>query len=263
MLLAAWGFWIETGLLVVNKVSVKVAGWPEDLRGYKIAILADIHAGAPNIDEKKLQTVVEKVNNQHPDLIILLGDYVIHGVRGGKFMSPETMMNPLKNLKAKNGVIAILGNHDWWYNGYEVWNALSEEGFYVLENDYIPMPVNNSAFIVAGLADPDTRNPDTKSFVDVLPEGKPIILLTHSPDVFPQVSDKISLTLAGHTHGGQIRIPFYGAIAVPSKYKNRYAKGLVTEEGRKIFVSSGIGTSILPVRVFCPPEIVIMTVNPE
>lgn len=258
-----WSFFIEPDMLIVNRQTVSIKGWPEELKGYKIAIIADIHAGSPYIDEQKIKELTELTNAQKPDLILLLGDYVIHGVKGGKFMTPAEMMKELKHLKAPDGVVAIIGNHDWWYNGREVWKELIYNDFYVLENDYLMLPNSNPSFVLAGLADLDTRAPDVKEFVDILPEGKPIIMMSHSPDVFPDVSEKIGLTLAGHTHGGQVRIPFYGSISVPSRYKDRYAKGLVVEEGRKLFVSSGIGTSILPVRFNCPPEIVVMTVNPE
>jgi len=92
-----------------------------------------------------------------------------------------------------------------------------------------------------------------------VPAGEPIVLLTHNPDVFPDVTARVALTLAGHTHGGQVAVPILGRPVVPSRYGQRYAHGLVVEDGRALFVSSGIGTSLLPVRFGVPPEIAIVT----
>jgi predicted MPP superfamily phosphohydrolase len=94
-----------------------------------------------------------------------------------------------------------------------------------------------------------------------VPQDEPVLLLTHNPDVFPDVPARVTLTLAGHTHGGQVALPILGRPVVPSRYGQRYADGLVMEDGRALFVSSGIGTSILPVRFRVPPEIAIVTLS--
>jgi predicted MPP superfamily phosphohydrolase len=114
---------------------------------------------------------------------------------------------------------------------------------------------------VAGVGDLWTRDVDFGSALRAVPEGEPVVLLTHNPDVFPGVPARVALTLAGHTHGGQVALPLVGRPIVPSKYGQRYAYGLVIEEGRALFVSPGIGTSIIPVRFRVPPEISMVTLT--
>ncbi|MEW5818794.1 MAG: metallophosphoesterase [Cyanobacteriota bacterium] len=248
-------------MLVINKVNLKIPQWHKEHEDFKIVVLADVHAGSPFIDDSKLEKIVELVNKQKPDLILLLGDDVIHGVKGGKFIEPQITAAYYSKLKSKYGIISVLGNHDWWYNGKKVRKALINNNIDVLENDYRIISHNNKSFIVAGLADLDTQNPPVKEFINSITTSNPVILLSHNPDIFPEVTEKISLTLAGHTHGGQVIIPFYGSKVVPSKYGNRYARGHIVEEGKHLFVSSGIGTSILPIRFNCPPEIVVLTLE--
>ena len=111
------------------------------------------------------------------------------------------------------------------------------------------------------MADLWTRTPDIPGTLKDIPDDDPILLLTHSPDVFPDIPARVSLTLAGHTHGGQVNLPLVGRPIVPSKYGQRYAAGHIIEQGRHLFVSTGVGTSIIPVRFRVPPEIQILTVS--
>jgi uncharacterized protein len=113
----------------------------------------------------------------------------------------------------------------------------------------------------AGLADLDARRPDVAGTLARVPSGDPVVVLTHRPDVFPDVPARVALTLAGHTHGGQVRLPLLGALVVPSKFGSRYAAGLIEEQGRRLFVTSGIGTSTVPVRLGVPPEIAEITLT--
>jgi hypothetical protein len=114
-------------------------------------------------------------------------------------------------------------------------------------------------FWIAGVADLWTRPVNIPRALSGVPAEEPVLLLTHNPDVFPDVPARVALTLAGHTHGGQVALPFVGRPILPSRYGQRYAYGLVVEEGRALFVSPGIGTSLLPVRFRVPPEISIVT----
>jgi uncharacterized protein len=117
---------------------------------------------------------------------------------------------------------------------------------------------------VAGLSDLWTGHHDLDAALSVVKDdGAPAILLTHNPDVFPRVPRRVTLTLAGHTHGGQVRLPFIGAPIVPSAFGKRYAAGHVVEDGRHLFVATGVGTSILPVRFRVPPAITLLTLMPD
>jgi predicted MPP superfamily phosphohydrolase len=113
--LALWSTLVEPGAVAIREVALGSGSWPPPLLGLRFAVLGDIHAGAPHIDEDKLRAIVGRVNAAAPDVVVLLGDYVIHGVVGGRFMAPEKAAVILGGLKAPGGVFAVLGNHDWWF----------------------------------------------------------------------------------------------------------------------------------------------------
>ncbi len=259
--LGLWAFWIEPAWVTVRHVSLQIPQWHAEHQGMRIAVLSDLHVGAPHLGIEKLKQVVERVNAERPDLIVLLGDFVIDDVIGGKFVEPEAIAEVLKGLRATHGTVAVLGNHDWWNDGVRVGNALEKAGINVLENEALHIERNNRSMWLIGLADLWTRKPDIVGSLQQISSDDPVILLTHNPDVFPDVPARIALTLAGHTHGGQVCLPLVGRPVVPSKFGQRYAMGHVVEDGRHLFVSGGVGTSIIPVRFRVPPEIVLMTLR--
>jgi len=258
-LVAVWAFGIEPGMLVVRHPQMELPGWKSDLR---IAVLSDLHIGSPHVGLDKLRTIVEKTNGENPELIVLLGDFVIGGpsrrggVRGGGFVEPEQTAAELKKLHAPLGVYAVLGNHDWWYDGGRVGKALTDVGIPVLENKAIRV----GPIWLGGIADYWTREPDVAGTLGQVTSDDPVILITHNPDVFPEVPPRVSLMLAAHTHGGQVNLPIVGRVVTTSRLG--YVAGEYVEGGRHLFVTTGIGTSILPVRFGVPPEIVILTVAP-
>ena len=260
-LLATWALVVEPDRLVVHRESLTPGAWPLALNGLRVVALGDIHAGSPHVDHRKLLEVVDRVNLQHPDLVLLLGDYVIHGVVGGRFVDAEPIARDLGRLRGRLGVFAVLGNHDWWWNGERVRAALEFAGIRALENQAVRIGDDNECLWVAGLADQWTRTPDIEATLEPIPPEDPVLLLSHNPDVFPGVPARVSLTLAGHTHGGQVAIPLLGRPIVPSRFGSRYAAGLIEEGGRPLFVTTGLGTSILPVRFRVPPEIAVLTLN--
>jgi predicted MPP superfamily phosphohydrolase len=220
----------------------------------RLGVASDFHAGAPHAGERKLAAVVERLNAEAPDLIVLLGDFIdAHPLWGGR-VPPDRIAGALSRLEAPLGVIAVLGNHDWKQTGDRMWSALRDVGIEVLEN----RAVKAGGFHVAGLADLRLRRPDLPTTLAGVPADEPVILLAHDPDVFPYVPDRVSLTLSGHLHGGQVAIPVLRRPAIPSRYGERYARGHIVEEDRHLYVSSGVGTSGLPVRLFAPPEVVIL-----
>jgi len=252
---------VEPGWITAREHPVRVAGWPAPLGPLRIAALSDLHTGAPHITPEKLRTIVAMVNRARPDLVVLLGDYVIHGVRGGHFVEPERTAAVLRDLKAPLGVFAVLGNHDWWYDGERVGRALESVGIGVLEDTAVRLPVSGEPLWLAGVSDPWTRPADIARALAAVPEVAPVIVVTHNPDIFPRMPARVLLTLAGHTHGGQVYLPVLGRLIVPSRYGSRYAIGHVHEDGRDLFVTPGIGTSIIPVRFRVPPEISLVTVS--
>jgi predicted MPP superfamily phosphohydrolase len=261
--LGIWAFYIEPSSLIIHNVTLKVPHWRAEHAGLKIAVLTDLHVGSPYIGIEKLNLIVARTNAQHPDLVVLLGDFVIEDVIGGRFIEPEVIAQGLKGLRAPLGVVCVLGNHDWWYDGYRVTKALRQTGIVVLENQAYRIEYHGKPFWVGGLAELMTRHPDIPGTLAQVDDDDPVILIVHNPDIFPDVTSRASLTIAGHTHGGQVDLPLLGRRIVPSKYGKRYASGLVVERGRHLYVSTGIGTSIIPVRFRVPPEITILTLDPE
>jgi hypothetical protein len=181
LLLAIWGFLIEPGLLLVRHVTIETAKWPAALPPLRIVALADIHAGAPHVDEAKLDRIVAEVNAQNPDVVLLLGDYVIQHVLFGTPMPPDTIASHLAGLRAKHGVFAVLGNHDWYDGGKRVWRALENVGIRVLENSAVPLPGSEDRIWLAGIADDSTRHPHPAGTFRPIPEGAAVVALTHDP----------------------------------------------------------------------------------
>lgn len=255
-----YGFLIEPNRLVVHQETIVIDNWPKELSGLRIALIGDIHTGGPFINDKKLSRIVELTNQQNPDLIVLLGDYMSPNKWHSHRVEPELTAAHLKSLKAPLGVYAILGNHDWYYDGAKVRSALEQVGIPVLEDEVSEVKWRNTSFWLIGLADLWTRPQHVLDTVARVPAGATTIALTHNPDVFTQLPKSVPLMLAAHTHGGQVKLPIIGTPIVPSYYGPRYTAGHVFEEGHHLFVTTGIGTSILPVRFRVPPEIAIVTI---
>ena len=260
-------FLVEPDSLVVAEYSLDLPAWPASLEGFRIAAVGDLHGGAPFIDERKLEEVARRVTGAKPDLIIWLGDYVIHGVLGGEFMSPEKVANVLARAQARYGAVAIIGNHDRWLDSARVERAFAAAGIPFLRSSSRELVVKDVRLHLYGLDDFElvpgywaTLNAAQEEWKK-LPVDEPLIVLSHSPDVFPSMPPRVTLTLASHTHGGQVRLPLLGSLIVPSSFGQRFARGPIVEAGRHLFVNTGIGTSIIPVRFGVPPEISMLTLR--
>jgi predicted MPP superfamily phosphohydrolase len=256
-----WGFLIEPGRLVVREQTIQIDNWPQQLDGLRIAVLSDIHADDWFVDDKKIRTIVERTNQLQPELIVILGDYMSSNGRVTRRVEPERFGAILKDLRAPLGVYSVLGNHDWWYSGIQVRRGLEKNGIQVLENEVIHFDVRGTQLWLVGLADLWTRRQAIADTVAMVPEGAPVIALTHNPDIFPDLPQRVPLLLAGHTHGGQVRLPLIGSVVESSDFGDRYVRGHVFENNHHLFVTTGIGTSIVPVRFGVPPEIVLLTIK--
>jgi len=256
-----WGFLIEPGRLVVREQTIHIDNWPQQLDGLRIAVLSDIHADNWFVDDKKLRTIVERTNQLQPELIVILGDFMSSNGRVTRRVEPEHFGVILKDLHAPLGVYSVLGNHDWWYSGIQVRRNLENNGIQVLENEVIHFDVRGTQLWLVGLADLWTRRQAIADTIAMVPEGAPVIALTHNPDIFPDLPQRVPLLLAGHTHGGQVRFPLIGSVVESSNFGDRYIKGHVFENNHHLFVTTGIGTSIVPVRFGVPPEIVVLTIK--
>ena len=257
-----WGFFIEPNRLVVRQSTIQIDRWPQELSGLRIAMIGDIHSGGPFIDDNKLRKIVELTNQENPDLIVLLGDYMSPNSWHSHRVEPEITAAAMKNLRAPLGVYAVLGNHDWWYNGGKVRRAFEDNGIPVLDDEVAEIKWRDQSFWLAGLADLWTRPQHITETIARIPPGATVIALTHNPDIFPRLPQSVPLLLAAHTHGGQVNLPLIGTPIVPSRFGPKYTAGHVFENGQHMYVTSGIGTSIMPIRFRVTPEIVILTINP-
>ena len=244
-----WAFKIEPNLLVIKHYHVK----DKQLSGLRIVFASDFHIGKKDL--KRLKRIVRAIKKQQADLIFLGGDY-LNGHTEQSTMSPKQIAKELSQLNAPYGIFGVLGNHDWYINGAKTKKSLQEAGITVLENQNKIINFRNKQITIAGVADKTTRTVNLKNTLDKTPE--PRILLTHTPDIFPDIKDSVNLVLAGHTHGGQVKIPFWGALIVPLEHGRRYAEGFIEENGKKMIVSKGLGTSRLPIRFNCKPEILVI-----
>ena len=259
--LVIWAFFIERNRLVVRHQTIQIDEWPKELSGIRIAVISDIHAGSRFIDDDKLRLIVRRTNELQPSLIVILGDYVTG--RGRDTHPPERFALILKDLNAPLGVYSVLGNHDWWFDGKRVREALEANGIRVLDDESTELRLPTGSFWLVGLADLWTRPQRIEPTIAQIPHGRPIIAITHNPDIFPRVPPRVQLLLAGHTHGGQVRFPLIGTVVQASDYGERYVRGHVFEQNHHLFVTTGIGTSIVPVRLSVPPEIVLLTIESQ
>lgn len=268
--LSSYAFAVEPRYrLAVTRYRVTPPGWPQG-RKLRVAAIADIHACEPWMPLSKVEEIVSLTNRLKPDLIVLLGDYVAGLDRfRSAVVAPEDWAGALGRLSAPLGTYAVLGNHDWWEDVDQVRAVLGANSIPILENDAALLAASDGMpFWLAGLGDqlahPEGRNrfrgvDDLSGTLSGIPDdGNPIVLLAHEPDIFVEVPERVSLTLSGHTHGGQVVLPYVGRPIVPSAFGGRYAYGHIVEEGRHLIVSGGLGCSVLPVRFGVPPEIVVV-----
>jgi len=262
--LGVYGTAVEPQSLVVTRYAFTPPGWPAGFRR-SLTVIADLHAGGPDMTFKHVRQVVDTANSLRSDIVLLLGDYITTHNWGSDPVTYDMWSGELARLTAPLGVWAILGNHDWRKDIKGIRAALAAVHIPVLENDAVLLGAAGERFWLAGLGDQLAIRLGHGNYrgVDDLPRTMaqintrdPVLLLAHEPDIFTEVPARVSLTLSGHTHGGQVRLPFIWPAFVPSAYGARFAYGRVVEQDRNLIVSGGLGTSFLPARLGVPPEVV-------
>lgn len=278
--LGSYAFAIEPGLRL-KRTSYRVSprNWPRDL-SVKAAVLADFHACEPWMPAARVRAVAEYANSLGPDIIFLLGDF--NG--GHKFASgpvmPEQVGEALSVLRAPLGVYSVLGNHDWIHgplpgtppdDARGLRRALAKAGIRLLENNAVRLSKDGRAFWVAGLGD-QLAGPGGRDIgIDDLPgtlaqvtDQAPVLLLAHEPAIFKRVPNRVALTFAGHTHGGQVNFPFIGSPLSHARFGLGYTDlvyGHIVQHERHLIISAGLGTSHIPIRFMRPPEVVEVTIG--
>jgi predicted MPP superfamily phosphohydrolase len=255
---------IEPDGLVVTRYAPALPGWPAG-RKLSVTVIADLHAGGPDMQLEHIRRIVDRASALQSDIVLLLGDFIASYRFAITKVSDPVWAAELARLSAPLGTWAVLGNHDWWHDLHGVRSALAGVKIPILENDAVLLGPAGQRFWLAGIGDQLAIPLGHGRYrgVDDLPRtlsriktDDPVLLMVHEPDIFPRVPERVALTLAGHTHGGQIRVPFLWQHLVPSKYGARFAYGHVVEDERHLIVSGGLGTSIIPARLGVPPEIV-------
>ena len=282
--LGGYAFGIEPMLrLGVQRYALTPPRWPAGLK-LRLAIVADPHACEPWMSAGRVAQIADMTNMLEADAILLLGDYVATHRFTRAAVPAKDWSQALARLRAPLGVHAVLGNHDWWSDKQAQEKrlgpvfgqlALEDAGIPVYENEAVRLEKDGHGFWLAGLADQiafwPNRGRGEEGFIglDDLPgtlakvsDDAPVILMAHEPDIFPDVPDRVALTISGHTHGGQVRLFGYSPV-VPSAFGNRYAYGHVVEGGRNLIVSGGLGCSIMPVRFGVPPEITLVDLGAD
>jgi predicted MPP superfamily phosphohydrolase len=207
--------------------------------------------------------LVELANAQNPDLIVLLGDYVsqIGGKHSDLKMPFETIAENLKGFRAKYGIFAIIGNHDWWFDEKKVRLEFERIGVKVLENEIEPIQVADETIYIWGIEDYWKNRRVPTNVFEQIPNKQNIIAITHNPDSLLKAPNEISLMFAGHTHGGQVKFPFYGAIAFVND--PRFMQGFVEVDGKNVFVTTGVGCTGPQIRFNVAPEIAVLNLFSE
>jgi predicted MPP superfamily phosphohydrolase len=256
----AWGYVGARADPELRRASIPMPGWPAGSPPIHAVLVSDIHVAGPDMPPERLVAIVETMNRLQPDVVLIAGDLISDKKVATRTYSLAEAVAPLARLTPRLGTFAVLGNHDHWRDAAEARRALAAAGIVVLDN----AAVQAGPLAIGGLDDAFTRHEDLDSTVAAirrLPGAR--LILSHSPDPFPDLPADVALMLAGHTHCGQIRLPVVGALSTMSRYGERYACGLVRGNGRTLITGAGLGTSILPLRIGAPPEIWLLELGPE
>jgi uncharacterized protein len=235
---------------------VTIAGLPVDFDGYRVAQISDLHCG-PFAGEGRVGRWVEAVNRLEADLVAVTGDLIASGTT-----YVDTVATSLGKLRARDGVYACMGNHDYFTDGDHVAEALEGAGLTLLRNRGVEVRRGDGAIFVAGVDDTWTRRHDLDRTLADRPPATPVVLLAHDPALFPEAAARgVDLTLSGHTHGGQVGVPFFAHRFNLAKVLTRFTTDLYRLENSLLYVNRGLGTTGPPVRLAVPPEIALFTLR--
>jgi predicted MPP superfamily phosphohydrolase len=251
----AYSALIEPHWLTIEKINVFLKRLPPEFDGFTMAQMSDLHRG-PYVDDTAIRTAVEAVNPLQPDVVVLTGDFVTRDAA-----LAETCAQSLGVLQARSGVYAILGNHDHWTNADEVARALQAQPITVLRNAAIPIDRSGARLWIVGVDDVWERHADLDQALSLVPANQATILLAHEPDYADLAAQySVDLQLSGHSHGGQVQLPFFGSPILP--YLGRkYPRGLYQIGSLQLYTNRGLGVVSPPVRFNCRPEITLFTLT--
>ena len=261
-----YALFVEPRWFRVTRRTFPVTGLPPQLQGLRIVHLTDIHLG-PWMSLGHVREVVRATNALNPDLVLLTGDFVHESP---VYIRP--VADALAALRPTIEAVGVLGNHDWWEDGPQVRQELTRAGIRMIDNARCLLRPNrtlsddtnashNGGLCLAGVGDLWEDRQHYDAVLGDLPTALPRLLLSHNPDVAEEPGlrpHRVDLMLSGHTHGGQVWVPGLGTPVVPSRFGQKYAHGLVQGPACPVFISSGIGMAVLPLRLRVPPEIAVI-----
>ena len=237
--------------------------WPERLNGFTIALLSDFHYD-PYFSRHPLHAAIPMVNDLHPDLIALTGDFVTVPFLGDDrkgALAAEPCAHLLRQMTAPHGLWAVLGNHDEGTDHKHVTRVLQAENIPVLANQSQPIERDGARFWLAGVNDVLSKSADLPKTLRRVPAGEAVVLLAHEPDFADHAAKfPIDLQLSGHSHGGQVRLPFLPPLFLPALAR-KYYWGTYQVGPLALYTNAGLGTIGVPARLNCPPEITLLTLR--
>lgn len=265
MTISIWSILIEPRWIAARNLDVSLPS-SGSLAGLKVVVASDWHFTKRPLwrvmTVERAQSIVNKINASHPDIVLLPGDFIADSDYKPTIAATaeEEIASVLGQIRAPLGVYAVLGNHEWWFGGKKFKNALSKHGIQVIENEAVPIK-ETGAWIV-GVGDDFTGHAKPKLALKKLPNNAPALIMMHDPAVFAEFPPNLNaISFAGHTHGGQVYLPWLGALVLPGRASRAWAYGWVKENENKMYVTSGLGVSILPVRFNMRPEWVTFTIK--
>jgi predicted MPP superfamily phosphohydrolase len=246
----------EASWVKIDRQTLALPRLPRAFEGTRVAFLTDIHHG-PFTNLDYVTAVVRTTLALEPDLVLLGGDY---SHRDGKYIRP--CFDVLSALKAPLGVYGVLGNHDYWHGERETREAMKAARIVELTNGGEWLTRGSDRFRLAGVDDLWTGRVDVSAALGYATRDDACLLLSHNPDLAETLRDpRVGLMLSGHTHGGQVVFPTAGAPWTPSRYGQKYLRGLVQGPEARVYVSRGLGTSGVPVRIGSRPELNLITLT--
>jgi len=254
-LAVAWGTLLEPQMLVVRHDEVVLDAWKG--APLRVAMIADLHVGSPWNGVDRVEALAERVSAEHPDVVVLTGDYAINRIFGGHKVAPGDWAPAIGAIDAPLGVYAVLGNHDWWNDEDAYRRAFEAAGVKMMDNRSAALRSGDDRIWLVGLGDSWTDHTDVEAAFAGVPRRASTIAFGHEPDIVDAVGRQADLVLAGHTHGGQVYIPIFSQRLL----KLRFRRGRYDVHGVPLYVSSGVGMSVYPVRFGVPPEVVMLTVR--
>lgn len=249
---------IETSMIEIVQLELTLPRLASAFDGYKLVQFSDIHIDTGRTNDH-LRRVVTLVNEQQPDAIAITGDFVTHTAASG--IAPA-LVEPLSLLQAKDIAVAILGNHDHWTDPIGVRDVIRQSGLTDLSNAVHTVRRGDTMLHIAGVDDYWERQDRLDEVLAVLPDEGAAVLLAHEPD-FADISaesGRFDLQISGHSHGGQVILPFIGPLALPS-YGKKYPIGRYQVRDMIQYTNRGVGTIAPPVRFNCRPEITVFTLR--